>query len=100
MDALIGKITDPWYWLDSLPAIVITLGVIGILVILEGIIAGIWNALIQFFAQTQEPMLPVTNPGPSPFTRFLTCLTSMFILILLIAVAVIIGFSMLGFIQW
>lgn len=100
MDALIGKITDPWYWWDSLPAIVITLGAIGFLVILEGWLARIWNAIIQFFAQTQEPVPPATNPGPSPFGRFLTCATSLLTLIFLITIATVIGLWIFGFIQW
>lgn len=97
MDAIIGKLTDPWYWWDSLPAIIITLGVIGLLLFLEGLVVGMWNAIIQFFTPTQLPILPNTNPGPTPFWRFLTCSVSIIVIVLLIATAIVIMFSWFGF---
>jgi hypothetical protein len=79
VDRLIDLLTDPLYWLNSLPAII----TLWLLSLLFGWLMRQWNRILQFFEPTDEPGDPPRNEGPSSFEKFMGCAFSTFLFVLL-----------------
>ncbi len=95
MEPIIERITDPLYWINSLPAIVITLVVFWVLSQIIAMLVGIWNRIIQFFQATEVPTHSA-HPGPSAYQRLLNCLFSIFLVIFLMIAVVGVAYVWIG----
>lgn len=100
MDAFIKQITDPLYWWNSAPAIIVVLLILWLGLIVNGFIQWILNNIVQFFAPSMAPAPPQTNPAPSPWQRFWNCFTAIVVLVGLVTAVGVIILTMAGYIEW
>ena len=95
MEDLIELLTDPWYWWDSMPALLVAAGGFVIVLVVGGWLMALWNGILQFFSPSVAPGPAPTRPAPSPWARFTTCFISMIILGVLVVAAFFILFLLM-----